>query len=133
MRGHLPEHGAEIRQTFRRQVQRGVPRHQLLEGDAHLLDLERLPVGDPAHPRAPVRLALDEALLLEPDEGGADGRPAGAEQLGQVGLDQPLVGMQAAVHDRLSKGPIGDEAAVRRNLRVGSRRRLEAPRSHACI
>ena len=43
------------------------------ENGAGLEDLDRLLVRDRPHPRAPVRLAHDEPLLLEPDERGSHG------------------------------------------------------------
>jgi len=114
--GHLLEHGPEIGETLRRQVERRVPRHQLLERHPNLLDLERLTVGDAPHPSAPVRLALDETFLLEPDEGGANGGAAGAEHPGQVRFDQALVGLEAPGDDSLSQAPVDVEA------QLGSRR-----------
>ena len=92
---------------------------QLLERRANLLDLERLAVREQAHPRSPVGLAGDHPLLVEPDQRGPDRRPTGAQQPGEVGLDEALVGLEAAPDDRLTKAPVDLEARLDGAVAVG--------------
>src|SRR5205807_5335159 len=85
-----------------------------LEGDPDLLDLERLLVGDQPNPGPAIRLASDQAFLVEPDQGGANAGSTGPEQAGKVCLDQPLVGLEPAADDRVSELPVDPDASVQR-------------------
>src|SRR5205807_10354424 len=97
----------------------GVAGDRLLERRTERLDLERRAVREQAHPRPPVGLAGDHALLVEPDQRGPDGRPTGAQQAGEVGLDEALVGLEAAPDDRLTKAPVDLEAGLDGAVAVG--------------
>jgi hypothetical protein len=114
--GHLAQDASEIEQIGRRHPHRRLPCQHLLEGDPYLLDLKRLAIRDQAHARAPVRLPRDEALLVEPDKGGADGGPAGAEHSAQVRFDQALVGLKAPGDDPFAQAPVDLQAVPRRRL-----------------
>jgi hypothetical protein len=90
----------------------GVANDQLFEDNPDLLDLERLAIGDEAHPGSPVQLAADQSFLIEPDERSTDRGPAGVEPEREVSFHQPLVRMKAAADDRIPKAPVGVGAAV---------------------
>ena len=111
---HFDEHLAQLAEIGRRGVFSGVSRHQLLEGDPDLLDLERLLVGDQPNPGPAIRLASDQAFLVEPDQGGANAGSTGPEQAGKVCLDQPFVGLEPAADDRVSELPVDPDAGVQR-------------------
>jgi ABC-type branched-subunit amino acid transport system substrate-binding protein len=85
---------------------------QLFEDHPDLLDLERLAIGHQADPGATVRLARDQPLLVEPDEGGADRGPAGVQPKREVSLDQSLIGVKAAADDLIPQPPVGVGAAI---------------------
>ena len=58
--------------------------------------------------------ALDEPLLLEPGERGANAGPADAERPRQVCLDEPLLRLEVSEDDGLAKivGNIVDDSVV---------------------
>ena len=70
---------------------RRVARGQPLEHGAGFEDLDRLALGHEPHPGAAVALVLDEALVLEPRQRGADSRAPHSERPGQLHLDEALV------------------------------------------
>ena len=80
-------------------VLRRVPRCEPLEDHAGLQDLGRLVVVDKSHLGSAMRLVLDEALLHEAHERGADGRARRVQQRNQVRFDEALVGLEPAADD----------------------------------
>ena len=83
-----------------RDVDRGLAGREPLERGARLQDLDGLLLGHQPHARAAVRLALDQPLVLEPDQRRPHGRARQLERAAHVGLDEPLVGHQVAAQDR---------------------------------
>ena len=73
------------------------------EHGAGLEDLDRLLVRDGPHAGAAMRLADDEALLLEADQRRAHGAARHRELRAHVGLDQACVRRDRAAHDRLAE------------------------------
>jgi len=90
-------------------VRGGLPRHEHLDGEPRLGDLEGLGIRDRAHAGAAVALAHDQAFLIEHRERGADMSAVDAVFVGEIGLDQPLVRHEAAARDGLAqaKGHVG--------------------------
>jgi hypothetical protein len=78
-----------------------VARRQPLERRPGLEDLDRLGLGHQPHARAAVRLALDQALVLEAHQGGPDRRARHPELGAHVGLHEALIRRELAAHDRL--------------------------------
>jgi 3-hydroxyisobutyrate dehydrogenase-like beta-hydroxyacid dehydrogenase len=76
---------------------------EALEHGARLQDLDGLLVADSANARAPMRLANDEPVLLEPDERGAHGASRHVEGRREVGLDEAHVGREVAADDGLAQ------------------------------
>ena len=85
----------------------GLPGGEPLQHRPGLEDLDRLALVDEPDPGAAVSLVLDQALLLEPGQRGADRRAPDAERRGQIGLDEPLVGLQAPADDRVAQLVLG--------------------------
>ena len=111
-----------VGQPFRR-----LGRAQALEHHPDLGDLDGLGPRDGPHPGAPVLHPLDEALAGQLQERGAHVAPAGPEPLGQVGLDETLVGGELAVHDGVTDAV--DDDRDRRTRGEPSRRRPTLLRS----
>jgi hypothetical protein len=62
---------------------------------------------DHPHAGTAIPLTLDEVLLLEANKRGADRCSPDAERLGQVGLDKPLVRLEAAGDDCIVQQAVG--------------------------
>lgn len=87
--------------------ERGVVGREALERRARLEDLDRLGLRHEPHARAAIARADDEAVVLEPDQGPPDRRPADAEMVGQVLLDEPCVRRQQPLDDLGSEATVG--------------------------
>ncbi len=77
----------------------GVARGQALEHGAHLEDLHRLPRLDAPYAGATVAVVLDQALLLEAGQRGANRPAAHGHPPGQLAFNQPLAGLELPVDD----------------------------------
>jgi len=84
-------------------AQGGLARHHGLDREPGFGDLDGFLVGDGAHAGAAVRLADDEAFLIEHGQRHADIGAVDAEPLGEFDLDQPLVRRQPAARDRIAQ------------------------------
>src|ERR671933_558374 len=99
----LDQDGAQGRDVFGAGVARRVPGCQTLQHGTRLQDLYRLRLGDEAHARATMVLALDGALLVEASQRGTHGNSPKAKGLHHVFLHQALSGQKSAGHDRLAQ------------------------------
>ena len=120
-RPHPDDRTAKIAKVGGGHALRGMAHDHLFEDHPHLLDFQRLAVGYQADPGATVWLAGDQSLLVQPDEGGPDGGPAGVQSTREIGFNQPFVRVKLATDDLVSKPPVGVGAAVGCRWRLAPR------------
>ena len=88
----------------------GVASREALKRRAGLKNLHRFPFVDKADMCPAVRHVRDESFGLEPRERGANRGPPDAKRPGEISLNETLVGLQPAGHDRFADrvlGPLG--------------------------
>ena len=100
------------------------PDGEAFEGSADLDGLEDLPLGEGPYGEAARRDGLQQALLLQPDEGQAQGRARDAEALDHLQLGDALAGAQLAAQHEFAQGELrldglGDRALVPLVVRRG--------------
>ena len=104
---HLLKDRAQLGDVGWGRAERRPPGGQPLEHGPRLEDLDGLARIDEPDARAAVALVDDQAFVLEPGQGGTDGRAPDAEHLRQVHLHEALAGLKAAGDDRLPKPVLG--------------------------
>jgi len=101
-RRHLFQH----MHLFGRGMARRQPRRQPLELGPHHIEFRHLVMVERRHHQRPA-VARQHRLRLEPLQRLADRRPADAEAVGKLALDQPVAGAVVATLDRLEDQGIG--------------------------
>jgi hypothetical protein len=96
---HPDDRAAQVSKVSGANALGGMPDDQLFEDNPNLLDLQGLAIGYQADAGTTVRLAGDQALLVQPDQRRTDGGPAGVKPKREVRFDQALVGVKATAHD----------------------------------
>ncbi len=94
----------------------GMASREALERRAGFKNLDRLSLVDETDVRPPVRHVRDESLGLEPRERGAHRGAPDAKRPGEIGLNEALIGLQPAGHDRIANRVLGSLRQIVDNL-----------------
>ncbi len=94
----------------------GVASCEALERSADFKNLHRLPLVDKTDMRPTVRHVRDKPFGLEPRQGGAHRGPPDTKRPSEIGLNEALVGLQPAGHDRFANCVLGSLAKIVDNL-----------------